>query len=131
MTEYSTGNTFDTAAGPGLVLILRPVRGMAELVERAGQSSTREYTAKDFIDLLEYAGALLWLCPERPEFAAPGEHWRAELPQHQQDPTLERTIVRGGRDSRNFVLLLQTGTDSQEETARWRELLVKIIRKYF
>ena len=116
---------------PGTFIILRPDHAAYETVRRVSRASSRERTAKDFIDFFGNVSVLAHFGPLTQELIDDPEGWRELIPACCKDMKAEREVYAGGRRKQQFMVVLMTDSSTSGELPRWRELTRWIVERFF
>ena len=129
-STYET-HTRQGKAQPGLYLVLKPEEKAYDTVRRVARQSPRERTAKDFVDLFGNVGVLHDFGPAGAEHVEEDERWRELVPQEHRDLEAVREIYAGGKAGQLFPVIFLLEESNRAGLSKWKELVSRIIAKFF
>jgi len=101
-------------AEPSLYLVLKPDEKAYTTLRRVARQSFEERTAKDFVDLFGNLGVLH-------DFG----------PQEHRDMEALREICAGGKTGQLFTVVFLLEQSNRAGLSKWKELVSRIIGKFF
>jgi hypothetical protein len=116
---------------PGVFTILKPSRDAYPILRRVSRESSRERTAKDFLDFYGNIGVIVHFGPLTAELIDDENQWRELIPHCDQSMDAEREILTGGRSGKLFMIVLLTDGETRDELQHWRELLRWIVGRFY
>ena len=130
-TSSSVSPTRVRKSEPGVFIILRPDKAAYPILRRVSRESSRERTAKDFVDFFGNIGVMVHFGPLTGELIESEDQWRELIPRCGQETDAGREILTGGRSGKQFMIVLLTDSVTRDELPRWRELLRWIVGRFY
>ena len=131
--EYPTYETHARRgkAEPSLYLVLKPNEKAYTTLRRVARQSVEERTAKDFVDLFGNLGVLHDFGPAGVEHVADDDRWRELVPQEHRDLEALREICAGGKTGQLFTVVFLLEQSNRAGLSKWKELVSRIVGKFF
>lgn len=129
-TETAAVSTGGKVA-PSLFLIIKLEEKAYPLLHRVSRRSARELTAKDLWDFFGNVDVLVHFGPGTAEMLTGNGAWKELVPKQYAHLEAVREFYTGGRAGDLFLLIFVIGLGQGGELDKWRELIGRIIWKFY
>ena len=116
---------------PSLFLIIKPDEKAYPILTRVSRRSAKELTAKDLWDFFGNVDVLVHFGPGTAEMLTGNGFWKELVPKQYAHLEPVREFYTGGRAGDLFLLIFVIGPAQRGELDKWRELIGRIIGKFY
>ena len=116
---------------PSLFLIIKPEEKAYPILTRVSRRSAKELTAKDLWDFFGNLDVLVHFGPGTAEMLTGNGSWKALVPKEYAHLEPVREFFTGGRAGDLFLLIFVVDPGKKGELDKWRELIGRIIGKFY
>jgi len=116
---------------PSLFLIIKPEEKAYPILANVSRRSAKELTAKDLWDFFGNLGVLVHFGPGTAEMLTGDGSWKELVPKEYAHLEAVREFYTGGRAGDLFLLIFVIGPGQGGALDKWRELIGRIIGKFY
>ena len=116
---------------PGVYIVIRPREKSYGIIRRVARYAATEHTAKDFWDFFGNVGVLLGFGPATEELIGEDGAWLELVPLMLRGKECVAEVFTGAKAGQKFLLVFVLDRDETANLAKWKQLLEKIIGRFF